>query len=82
MPELPEVEAWRRALDPDVQRSPIEKAGPAHIATLKTFDPPLHALDTGTTPNGVYAYSSTPTLPTGSWNATNYWVDLLFSPTP
>ena len=25
--------------------SPIEKAGPAHIATLKTFDPPLSALD-------------------------------------
>ena len=45
MPELPEVEAWRRALDPDVKRSPIEQAGPAHIATLKTFDPPLAALE-------------------------------------
>ncbi len=45
MPELPEVEAWRRQLDPLVRRSPIEKAGPAHIATLKTFDPPLAALD-------------------------------------
>src|SRR5277367_6600238 len=44
MPELPEVEAWRQLLDPDVKRSPIEKAGPAHIATLKTFDPPLAAL--------------------------------------
>ena len=44
MPELPEVEAWRRALDPDVRRSPIAQAGPAHIATLKTFDPPLAAL--------------------------------------
>jgi formamidopyrimidine-DNA glycosylase len=44
MPELPEVEAWRTALDPDVKRSPIERAGPAHIATLKTFDPPLAAL--------------------------------------
>jgi formamidopyrimidine-DNA glycosylase len=44
MPELPEVEAWRRALDPDVKRSPIERAGPAHIATLKTYDPPLTAL--------------------------------------
>jgi len=42
---LPEVEAWRRQLDPLVKRSPIEKAGPAHIATLKTFDPPLSALD-------------------------------------
>jgi formamidopyrimidine-DNA glycosylase len=45
MPELPEVEAWRRALDDDVKRSQIEQAGPAHIATLKTFDPPLGALD-------------------------------------
>ena len=45
MPELPEVEAWVRELDPLVSRSPIEKAGPAHIATLKTFAPPLAALD-------------------------------------
>ena len=45
MPELPEVEAWRRQLDPLVRKFPIEKAGPAHIATLKTFDPPLSALD-------------------------------------
>jgi formamidopyrimidine-DNA glycosylase len=44
LPELPEVEAWRRQLDPLVKRSPIEQAGPAHIATLKTFDPPLSAL--------------------------------------
>src|SRR5262249_32474371 len=45
VPELPEVEAWTRLLDPDVKRSPIAKAGPAHIATLKTFDPPLAALE-------------------------------------
>ena len=45
MPELPEVEAWRRQLDPLVKKVPIEKAGPAHIATLKTFDPPVSALD-------------------------------------
>src|SRR6187549_3769900 len=45
MPELPEMEAWRRALDDPVSAFPIEKAGPAHIATLKTFDPPLKALE-------------------------------------
>ena len=45
MPELPEVEAWVRELDPLVSRSSIEKAGPAHIATLKTFAPPLTELD-------------------------------------
>ena len=45
MPELPEVEAWVRGLDPLVSRSPIERAGPVHIATLKTADPPLSTLD-------------------------------------
>ena len=45
MPELPEVEALRRALDEPVRAFPILKAGPAHVATLKTFDPPLSALD-------------------------------------
>src|SRR5919199_1961647 len=45
MPELPEVEALRRALDEPVRAFPIEKAGPAHIATLKTFDPPLATLE-------------------------------------
>ena len=45
MPELPEVEALRRALDEPVRAFPIANAGPAHIATLKTFDPPLKALD-------------------------------------
>ena len=45
MPELPEMEAWRRALDEPVRAFPIEQAGPAHVATLKTFDPPLSALE-------------------------------------
>src|ERR671925_1698117 len=45
MPELPEMEAWRRALNDPVSAFPIEKAGPAHVATLKTFEPPLSALD-------------------------------------
>jgi formamidopyrimidine-DNA glycosylase len=45
MPELPEMEAWRRALDAPVSAFPIAKAGPAHVATLKTFEPPLAALE-------------------------------------
>ncbi len=45
MPELPEVEAWVRELDPLVSAAPIERAGPAHIATLKTADPPLSTLE-------------------------------------
>src|SRR5256885_8869700 len=39
------MEAWRRALTDRVSAFPIVKAGPAHIATLKTFDPPLSALE-------------------------------------
>jgi formamidopyrimidine-DNA glycosylase len=45
VPELPEVEALRRALDDPVRPFPVERAGPAHIATLKTFEPPLSALE-------------------------------------
>jgi formamidopyrimidine-DNA glycosylase len=45
MPEFPEMEALRRALDEPVRAFPILKAGPAHVATLKTYDPPLQALD-------------------------------------
>ena len=45
MPEFPEIEALRRALDDPVRAYPVEKAGPAHVATLKTYDPPLKALE-------------------------------------
>jgi formamidopyrimidine-DNA glycosylase len=45
MPELPEMEAWRRQLNDPVSAFPIDKAGPAHVATLKTFDPPLATLE-------------------------------------
>ena len=45
MPELPEVEAWVRELDPLVSRAPIARAGPAHVATLKTFAPPIMELE-------------------------------------
>src|SRR3954465_4058425 len=45
MPELPEMEAWRRQLNDPASAFPVAKAGPAHIATLKTFDPPLRDLE-------------------------------------
>ena len=64
MPELPEVEAWRRSLGPLVARSPIERAGPAHIATQKTIEPPLAALD-GKTFAGVERRAKRLLLPTG-----------------
>ena len=34
-----------RGLDPLVSAAPVLQAGPAHIATLKTFDPPLRELE-------------------------------------
>jgi len=45
MPELPEVEALCRSLDEPVSAAPIEHAGPTHLATLKTVEPPLRALE-------------------------------------
>ena len=39
------MEAWRRALDEPVSAFPISRAGPAHVATLKTYDPPLTTLE-------------------------------------
>jgi formamidopyrimidine-DNA glycosylase len=45
MPELPEIEALRRSLDGIVRTAPVDRAGPAHVATLKTIDPPLQALE-------------------------------------
>jgi hypothetical protein len=41
---------------------------------------PLHALADTVIPNGVYAYSSSSVFPLSSFNATNYWVDVLFAP--
>jgi formamidopyrimidine-DNA glycosylase len=45
VPEYPEMEAWRRQLDDPVSAFPVAEAGPAHIATLKTYDPPLQTLE-------------------------------------
>ena len=39
------MEAWRRQLNDPVSAFPIAAAGPAHIATLKTFDPALDSLE-------------------------------------
>ena len=43
---------------------------------------PLLALANGTSPNGLYAYSSTSVFPSGSYNASNYYVDVSFAPEP
>lgn len=42
--------------------------------------PPLQALANNVSgPNGVYAYTSTGAFPTNGHNATNYWVDVVFT---
>jgi Domain of unknown function (DUF4082) len=43
--------------------------------------PPLHAVPNNTSGNGVYAYSAASVFPTNSFDASNYWVDVLFAPT-
>ncbi|HEX2516495.1 MAG TPA: DUF4082 domain-containing protein, partial [Chloroflexota bacterium] len=44
---------------------------------------PLHAQSTGAAGgNGVYAYGPAGSFPNGSYNGTNYWVDVVFSTTP
>ncbi len=52
MPELPEVEVTARLLDGALQGATIESTLAPGVNVLKTFDPPLHALD-GTTITGV-----------------------------
>ena len=52
----------------------------AAFASNPVENPPLRAMGNLTSPNGVYAYSSSSVFPAGSFNATNYWVDILFAP--
>jgi hypothetical protein len=40
---------------------------------------PLRAVPDATSPNGVYAYGATSAFPSNSFNATNYWVDVMFA---
>jgi PKD repeat protein len=51
----------------------------SYFATSGVDNGPLHALQDGVSGgNGVYVYGSTPAFPASTWNATNYWVDVLF----
>jgi Domain of unknown function (DUF4082)/Fibronectin type III domain len=42
-------------------------------------NPPLHSIADGSSANGVYAYSTTSTFPNSAYQATNYWVDVLYA---
>ncbi len=55
-------------------------ASPAAFSSAGVSNPPLQTLANSTVPNGVYEYATSPTFPTSSYNATNYWVDVLFAP--
>ena len=48
------------------------------FSTGPTDNSPLHALADFTSANGVYRYGASSAFPSDSWNATNYWVDVLF----
>jgi hypothetical protein len=41
---------------------------------------PLHAVADSTSPNGVYASTGESAFPSNSYQANNYWVDVVFSP--
>jgi hypothetical protein len=50
------------------------------FATAGIDSPPLHALANGVDgQNGVYSQSSTSVLPASSFNASNYWVDVIYA---
>jgi len=43
-------------------------------------NPPLIGLANGTSLNGLYSYRATLGFPASSYQATNYWVDVMFTP--
>ena len=50
---------------------------PAAFSSAGVDNGPLHAVADALSPNGVYVYGSGSAFPTNSFNATNYWVDVL-----
>jgi methionine-rich copper-binding protein CopC len=52
----------------------------AFFATTGTDNGPLHAPSTGAAGgNGLYAYGASGTFPANTFNASNYWVDVVYS---
>jgi hypothetical protein len=50
------------------------------FVTAGVDNPPLHALRDGVSGgNGVYTYGGAPAFPTQTYNASNYWVDVVFT---
>jgi methionine-rich copper-binding protein CopC len=59
-------------------------ADPSTFANSGVSNPPLDASQSSAVSggNGVYTYAGSPAFPASSYNATNYWVDVVFSTTP
>jgi hypothetical protein len=55
----------------------------ATFANSGVDNPPLHAPESSAVSggNGVYLYGDSPEFPADSYNATNYWVDVVFATT-
>jgi hypothetical protein len=54
---------------------------PEYFATSGADAPPIHFLENGVDgANGIFAYSGISTFPTSSFQATNYWVDIVYVP--
>jgi hypothetical protein len=52
----------------------------AAFANAGVDSPPLHAPQSSVSNgNGVYSYSGSSAFPASSYNATNYWVDVVFT---
>jgi hypothetical protein len=56
-------------------------ADPNFFSTSGVDSPPLHALANSVAQNGVFVYGSSIQFPDSSFQANNYWVDVLFTPT-
>jgi hypothetical protein len=55
----------------------------AHYFSVDYYNAPLHAPSTGDSGgNAVYIFSATSTFPYGIFEDRNYWVDVVFQPTP
>ena len=51
-----------------------------YFASKGVDNPPLHALANGVSGgNSVYAYGASSAFPNSTWNAANYWVDVVFT---
>ncbi len=55
-------------------------ADPATFASAGVADPPLYALQSSASGgDGVYIYGDSPEFSNSTYNATNYWVDVVFT---